>query len=195
MTNTLCDVVEAVTGTVDTLTGGATDPVTDGVDKVTDEVLGRVGEAAPTTRATPPRPPRQTVHHLARHAEAQQDGAGAGDARRGVPAGARVRGPGHHRPAVRPIHALGHADGGPYGAGLGERRLGRPVRAPHHSPRAGRRPSARARRSRRRRPPTRRSPGSTCCGRTRSCTSSRCPCRTSGWYGPPRPPPTCWGRR
>ncbi|GAA4949486.1 hypothetical protein HD597_002392 [Nonomuraea thailandensis] len=53
VTNTLCDVVEAVTGTVDTLTGGATDPVTDGVDKVTDEVLGRVGEAAPTTRATP----------------------------------------------------------------------------------------------------------------------------------------------
>ncbi|MEV0825328.1 hypothetical protein [Nonomuraea rubra] len=53
VTNTLCDVVEAVTGTVDTLTGGVTDPVTDGVDKVTDEVLGRVGEAAPTAKATP----------------------------------------------------------------------------------------------------------------------------------------------
>ncbi|MEV0999099.1 hypothetical protein [Nonomuraea sp. NPDC050202] len=53
VTNTLCDVVEAVTGTVDTLTGGATDPVTDGVDKATDEVLGRVGEAVPTTKATP----------------------------------------------------------------------------------------------------------------------------------------------
>ncbi|WP_263657362.1 hypothetical protein [Nonomuraea gerenzanensis] len=53
VTNTLCDVVEAVTGTVDTLTGGATDPVTDGVDKTTDEVLGRVGEAVPTTKSSP----------------------------------------------------------------------------------------------------------------------------------------------
>ncbi|SPL87491.1 unnamed protein product [[Actinomadura] parvosata subsp. kistnae] len=53
VTNTLCDVVDAVTGTVDTLTGGVTDPVTDGVDKATDEVLGRVGEAVPTTKATP----------------------------------------------------------------------------------------------------------------------------------------------
>ncbi|MEV0388243.1 hypothetical protein [Nonomuraea sp. NPDC050643] len=51
VTNTLCDVVEAVTGTVDTLTGGTTDKVTDGVDNTTDEVLGRVGEAVPTTRA------------------------------------------------------------------------------------------------------------------------------------------------
>ncbi|MEV4081308.1 hypothetical protein ACGFJC_31930 [Nonomuraea fuscirosea] len=56
VTNTLCDVVGAVTGTVDTLTGGATQPLTDGVDKTTDEVLGRVGEAVPTTRSTPDRP-------------------------------------------------------------------------------------------------------------------------------------------
>src|ERR1700754_1746446 len=57
VTNTLCDVVGALTGTVDTLTGGATGPVTDGVDKTTDEVLGRVGEAVPTTRPTTARPP------------------------------------------------------------------------------------------------------------------------------------------
>ncbi|MFB4280054.1 MULTISPECIES: hypothetical protein [unclassified Nonomuraea] len=56
VTNTLCDVVEAVTGTVDTLTGGTTDKVTDGLDKTTDEVLGRVGEAVPTTKTTPGRP-------------------------------------------------------------------------------------------------------------------------------------------
>lgn len=53
VTNTLCDVVQAVTGTVDTLTGGTTSTVTGGVDKVTDEVLGRVGQAVPTTKATP----------------------------------------------------------------------------------------------------------------------------------------------
>ncbi|TDD45696.1 hypothetical protein E1286_23250 [Nonomuraea terrae] len=55
VTNTLCDVVNVVTGTVDTLTGGATDKLTAGVDKTTDEVLGRVGEVVPTTRpsATP----------------------------------------------------------------------------------------------------------------------------------------------
>ncbi|MEV4178574.1 hypothetical protein [Nonomuraea sp. NPDC049709] len=58
VTNTLCDVVEAVTGTVDTLTGGTTDKVTDGLDKTTDEVLGRVGEAVPTTKATPGKPAR-----------------------------------------------------------------------------------------------------------------------------------------
>ncbi|MEO3885164.1 hypothetical protein [Nonomuraea sp. B5E05] len=50
VTNTLCDVVGAVTGTVDTLTGGATGKVTDGLDKTTDEVLGRVGRVVPTTR-------------------------------------------------------------------------------------------------------------------------------------------------
>ncbi|SEH00780.1 hypothetical protein SAMN05444920_117211 [Nonomuraea solani] len=51
VTNTLCDVVKAVTGTVDTLTGGTTDRVTSGVDDTTDEVLGRVGEAVPTTKS------------------------------------------------------------------------------------------------------------------------------------------------
>ncbi|NBE95903.1 hypothetical protein FE391_04305 [Nonomuraea sp. KC401] len=50
VTNTLCDVVGAVTGTVDTLTGGVTGKVTDGLDKTTDEVLGRVGRAVPTGR-------------------------------------------------------------------------------------------------------------------------------------------------
>ncbi|TDE32221.1 hypothetical protein E1295_39980 [Nonomuraea mesophila] len=50
VTNTLCDVVGAVTGTVDTLTGGVTGKVTDGLDKTTDEVLGRVGRAVPTAR-------------------------------------------------------------------------------------------------------------------------------------------------
>ncbi|TDD04958.1 hypothetical protein E1292_17980 [Nonomuraea deserti] len=50
VTNTLCDVVGAVTGTVDTLTGGATGKVTDGLDKTTDEVLGRVGRVVPTTK-------------------------------------------------------------------------------------------------------------------------------------------------
>ncbi|WP_378790080.1 hypothetical protein ACFMQL_41050 [Nonomuraea fastidiosa] len=50
VTNTLCDVVQAVTGTVDTLTGGTTRKVTEGLDKTTDEVLGRVGEVLPTGR-------------------------------------------------------------------------------------------------------------------------------------------------
>ncbi|MBB5783840.1 hypothetical protein [Nonomuraea jabiensis] len=53
VTNTLCDVVNTLTGTVDTLTGGTTKKVTDGVNDTTDEVLGRVGEVAPTTRSTP----------------------------------------------------------------------------------------------------------------------------------------------
>lgn len=51
VTNTLCDVVQAVTGTVDTLTGGTTSKVTEGLDRTTDEVLGRVGEVLPTGRA------------------------------------------------------------------------------------------------------------------------------------------------
>ncbi|WP_431922913.1 hypothetical protein [Nonomuraea jabiensis] len=53
VTNTLCDVVNTLTGTVDTLTGGTTKKVTDGVNDTTDEVLGRVGEVAPTTKSTP----------------------------------------------------------------------------------------------------------------------------------------------
>ncbi|MEV0235041.1 hypothetical protein [Nonomuraea sp. NPDC050786] len=53
VTNTLCDVVNGITGTVDDVTGGTTDKVTDGVDKTTNEVLGRVGEAVPTTKTTP----------------------------------------------------------------------------------------------------------------------------------------------
>ncbi|MGW0199248.1 hypothetical protein [Nonomuraea sp. NPDC003201] len=53
VTNTLCDVVNTLTGTVDTLTGGTTKKVTDGVNDTSDEVLGRVGEVAPTTKATP----------------------------------------------------------------------------------------------------------------------------------------------
>ncbi|MFI7229017.1 hypothetical protein ACIBO5_37875 [Nonomuraea angiospora] len=53
VTNTLCDVVNTLTGTVDTLTGGTTKKVTDGVNDTTNEVLGRVGEVAPTTKSTP----------------------------------------------------------------------------------------------------------------------------------------------
>ncbi|WP_188194000.1 hypothetical protein [Nonomuraea sp. SYSU D8015] len=53
VTNTLCDVVKTVTGTVDSLTGDATDPVTSGVDETTDDVLGKVGKAVPTGKASP----------------------------------------------------------------------------------------------------------------------------------------------
>ncbi|MFG1703284.1 hypothetical protein ACFLIM_08825 [Nonomuraea sp. M3C6] len=53
VTNTLCDVVNAVSGTVGSITGGTTDQVTKGVENTTGEVLGRVGEAVPTTKATP----------------------------------------------------------------------------------------------------------------------------------------------
>ncbi|MFI7636374.1 hypothetical protein [Nonomuraea sp. NPDC049400] len=53
VTNTLCDVVNGITNTVDTLSGGTTDKVTDGVDDTTGEVLGRVGEAVPTTKSSP----------------------------------------------------------------------------------------------------------------------------------------------
>ncbi|KAB8195186.1 hypothetical protein FH608_012470 [Nonomuraea phyllanthi] len=61
VTNTLCDVVNTLTGTIDTVTGGTTDKVTDGLDKTTDEVLGRVGEVVPTTKASPStKPPRSS---------------------------------------------------------------------------------------------------------------------------------------
>ncbi|WP_049573279.1 hypothetical protein [Nonomuraea sp. SBT364] len=50
VTDSLCGVVEAVTGTVDQLTGGLTEPVTDGLDKTTDTVLGTVGKVVPTGR-------------------------------------------------------------------------------------------------------------------------------------------------
>lgn len=60
VTNGLCDVVEAVTGTVDTLTGDTLKPVTKTVDKTTDDVLGRVGEAVPTTISTIPGQPQPT---------------------------------------------------------------------------------------------------------------------------------------
>ncbi|MFC7111566.1 hypothetical protein ACFQQB_70960 [Nonomuraea rubra] len=196
VTNTLCDVVEAVTGTVDTLTGGVTDPVTDGVDKVSDEVLGRVGEAAPTARATPsttspvkpsttspttPRPSRtglvpETLGDVCLPVLACED--------QGV--------------AVRPTpRSTPSATATEVRTGRGWESTATAPAVPRATPRrAGRTRSARARRSRRRRrPPTRRSRGSICCGPTRSCTSSRCPCRTSGWCAPPRPPPTCWGRR
>ncbi|MEV1175074.1 hypothetical protein [Nonomuraea sp. NPDC049784] len=53
VTNTLCDVVNGITSTVDNLSGGTTKKVTDGVDETTGEVLGRVGEAVPTTKTTP----------------------------------------------------------------------------------------------------------------------------------------------
>ncbi|GGT07073.1 hypothetical protein ACFFV7_08220 [Nonomuraea spiralis] len=50
VTNTLCDVVGALTGTVDDLTGGATEGVTKGVEDTTGDVLGTVGDAVPTGR-------------------------------------------------------------------------------------------------------------------------------------------------
>ncbi|HEX4812678.1 MAG TPA: hypothetical protein VFV66_07975 [Nonomuraea sp.] len=58
LTNTLCDVVKTVTGTVDTLTRDTTDPLTSQVDKTTDDVLGRVGEAVPTARPSAARTPK-----------------------------------------------------------------------------------------------------------------------------------------
>lgn len=54
VTNTLCDVVGALTGTVDTVTGGTTEPVTKGVEKTADDVLGTVGDAVPTGRPAKP---------------------------------------------------------------------------------------------------------------------------------------------
>ncbi|MEU1391881.1 MULTISPECIES: hypothetical protein [unclassified Nonomuraea] len=54
VTDTLCDVVGALTGTVDDVTGGRADPVTKGVEKTTDEVLGTVGDAVPTGRPAKP---------------------------------------------------------------------------------------------------------------------------------------------
>ncbi|MFI6297434.1 hypothetical protein ACIBEJ_37980 [Nonomuraea sp. NPDC050790] len=53
VTNSLCDVVNAVTDTVDGLTGKAAEPVTNGIDETTGEVLGTVGEAAPTGKPSP----------------------------------------------------------------------------------------------------------------------------------------------
>ncbi|MEV4396694.1 hypothetical protein [Nonomuraea sp. NPDC049607] len=54
VTSTLCDVVGALTGTVDDLTGGKTEPVTKGVKDTTDEVLGAVGDAVPTGKPGKP---------------------------------------------------------------------------------------------------------------------------------------------
>ncbi|WP_433518452.1 hypothetical protein ACQP2T_24915 [Nonomuraea sp. CA-143628] len=59
VTNGLCDVVEAVTGTVDTLTGDTLKPVTKKVGGTADDLLGTVGDAVPTTiptRAGQPQP-------------------------------------------------------------------------------------------------------------------------------------------
>ncbi|MFG1687494.1 hypothetical protein ACGFNP_45540 [Nonomuraea sp. NPDC049269] len=60
VTNGLCNVVEAVTGTVDTLTGDTLDPVTKKVDKTADDVLGTVGDAVPTTIPTASGQPQPT---------------------------------------------------------------------------------------------------------------------------------------
>ena len=60
VTNGLCDVVEAVTGTVDTLTGDTLNPVTKKVDKTADDVLGTVGDAVPTTVPTTSAQPQPT---------------------------------------------------------------------------------------------------------------------------------------
>jgi hypothetical protein len=59
VTNGLCDVVEAVTGTVDSLTGDTLKPVTKKVDGTADDLLGTVGDAVPTaipTRSGQPQP-------------------------------------------------------------------------------------------------------------------------------------------
>ena len=50
VTDGVCDTVDKVTGTVDTLTGDTVQPLTKGLNKTTDEVLGRVGKAVPTSR-------------------------------------------------------------------------------------------------------------------------------------------------
>lgn len=60
VTNGLCDVVEAVTGTVGTLTGDTLDPVTKKVGKTADDVLGTVGDAVPTTVPTTTGQPQPT---------------------------------------------------------------------------------------------------------------------------------------
>ena len=57
LTGGLCDAVEAVTGTVDTATGGLTEPVTKGVEEATGNVLGKAGEAAPTAKPAQPAGP------------------------------------------------------------------------------------------------------------------------------------------
>lgn len=60
VTNGLCDVVEAVTGTVDTLTGDTLKPVTKKVDGTADDLLGTVGDAVPTTIPTRSGQPQPT---------------------------------------------------------------------------------------------------------------------------------------
>lgn len=50
VTDGVCDTVDKVTGTVDTLTGDTVKPLTKGLGDTTGEVLGRVGEALPTSR-------------------------------------------------------------------------------------------------------------------------------------------------
>ncbi|MBB6348379.1 hypothetical protein FHU36_004924 [Nonomuraea muscovyensis] len=50
VTDAVCDTVDKVTGTVDTLTGDTLKPVTGGLNETTDKVLGKVGEVAPTRK-------------------------------------------------------------------------------------------------------------------------------------------------
>lgn len=64
VTDGLCDVVDVVTGTVDTLTGDTLKPVTKGLNDTADQVLGTVGEVAPTApsrRSTPEPSQRSTL--------------------------------------------------------------------------------------------------------------------------------------
>ncbi|MFG1964964.1 hypothetical protein [Nonomuraea sp. NPDC049028] len=60
VTNGLCDVVEAVTGTVDSLTGDKLKPVTKKVGGTADDLLGTVGDAVPTTIPTRSGQPQPT---------------------------------------------------------------------------------------------------------------------------------------
>ncbi|GAA2372561.1 hypothetical protein [Nonomuraea africana] len=53
VTNGVCELVDGVTDTVDSVTGSSLGPVTGGVDKTTGTVLGTVGEVAPTGRPAP----------------------------------------------------------------------------------------------------------------------------------------------
>ncbi|WP_157247488.1 hypothetical protein [Nonomuraea typhae] len=53
VTNSLCEVVDAVTDTVDGLTGKAAEPVTKGVDETTGDVMGKVGGAVPSGKHSP----------------------------------------------------------------------------------------------------------------------------------------------
>lgn len=58
--STVCNVVGAVTGTVDKVTGGTSKSATSGVEDTTDDVLGTVGDAVPTAEPSKTAKPSPT---------------------------------------------------------------------------------------------------------------------------------------